>query len=230
MALPDRTTPSTNRLAPDSVAGAPRPRSLDKGDVPPALLDRYLVERDRQGRAERFFRDHRTREPMFHDRGRSLVAGQSYPDTVADMLKIARHRGWSAIRVTGDEGFRREVWVQAQALGLEVKGHRPTERDRAAASPPDRETSKSPSSGLSPSRERRGTSSHKLETRLAMATQVVRATVADPEMQARLIARAWARAAPHLERGFRFRAPPEPDRPIRSNTADRDGPDRSRKR
>ena len=33
-----------------------------------------------------------------------------------------------------------------------------------------------------------------------MAAQVVRAVVVDPEMQARLIARAWTRAAPYLER------------------------------
>jgi len=210
MVLPDRTTPSTNRLAPDGGA-APRPRSLDKGDVPPALLDRYLVERDRQGRAERFFRDHRTREPMFHDRGRSLVAGQSYPDTVADMLKIARHRGWSAIRVTGDEGFRREVWVQAQALGLEVRGHRPSQRDRQAGSPhdPAHERPEGSDPGVGP---------RTVEARLKLVAAVVRTLVVDPEAQARLIERAWARAAPHLARP---RSHPDHPGPLVDRTRDR---------
>lgn len=200
MANSDKTSSPTNRLSPDGDANARRARSLEKGDVPPDLLDRYLVERDRHGRAERFFRDHRAREPMFQDRGRSLVAGQPYPDTVADMLKVAKHRGWSAIRVSGDEQFRREVWVQAQTLGLEVKGHWPTERDRAAAAPLDRQAPTSPTSERGISRERRGPSSKTIQDRVSMATQVVRALVVDPEMQARLIARAWARAAPHLDR------------------------------
>ena len=198
MASPDKTAAPSNRLSPVGDAGARRARSLDKGDVPAALLDRYLVERDRQGRAERYYRDHRAREPMFQDKGRSLVARQSYPDTVADMLKVAEHRGWSSLRVAGDDAFRREVWVQAQALGLEVKGHRPTERDRAAAAPAGREP-RPPAADRDRSLERKP-ASRTVEARLAMAAQVVRAVVVDPEMQARLIARAWTRAAPYLER------------------------------
>ena len=99
MASPDKTAAPSNRLSPVGDAGARRARSLDKGDVPAALLDRYLVERDRQGRPERYYRDHRAREPMFQDKGRSLVARQSYPDTVADMLKVAEHRGLSLIHI-----------------------------------------------------------------------------------------------------------------------------------
>lgn len=199
MATPHKSPAPSNRLSPDGEAGARRARSLDKGDVPPGLLDRYLVERDRQGRAERFFRDHRATEPMFQDRGRSLVTRQAYPDTVADMLRIARHREWSSVRVAGDEAFRREVWVQGQALGLDIKGHRPTERDRAAAAAPERASTTSPSPDRDRSTDAKP-SSRTVEARLAMAAQVVRAVVTDPEMQARLIARAWTRAAPHLER------------------------------
>ena len=43
-----------NRLAPDPDATA---RSTTKGDVPQALLDRYLIERDRQGRYNLAFND-----------------------------------------------------------------------------------------------------------------------------------------------------------------------------
>jgi hypothetical protein len=114
-------TATANRVGPAPAAGRP-PRSTARGDLPEALLDRYLVERDRQGRPERFFRDHRAAEPMFRDRGGSLVSSHAYPDAIADMLKIARHRGWNQVRVTGDPAFRREVWVQAQAMGLEVRG------------------------------------------------------------------------------------------------------------
>jgi hypothetical protein len=170
------TAPPSNRLGPTPGPAGSR-RSTAKGDVPEAVLDRYLVERDLRGRPERFFRDHRAAEPMFRDRGRSLVSNQAYPDAVIDMLKIARHRGWDQVRVSGDPAFRREVWIQAQALGMEVQGHRPRERDRQAAGEPRRQTSPD------------------LGARLDRAAVVVRALIADPAAQARLMARALTRAA-----------------------------------
>jgi len=93
-----------NTLAPArSRRDATSDRSTLKGDVPAALLDRYLIERDRQSRAERFYRDHRATEPAFRDAGRALVTAHAYPDIVADMLKVAQHRGWTRIAVRGDE-------------------------------------------------------------------------------------------------------------------------------
>ena len=42
-----RPAPSSgNRISPRTASSSER-RSLDKGDVPAQLLDRYLVERDR---------------------------------------------------------------------------------------------------------------------------------------------------------------------------------------
>lgn len=182
---PASSPAQTNSVSP--ARGATQaPRSRIKGDVPPAMLDRYLVERDRSGRAERYFRDHRATEPLFRDRGGSLVSTRAYPDAVADMLKIARHRGWVQVKVSGDERFRREVWIQAQALGLEVKGHRPTERDRQAAQP-DR-----PGPASHPARGPRKTDP--VMERLQRAAVVVARLVPDPVIQARLLERAHARA------------------------------------
>jgi hypothetical protein len=165
--------PAENRLSPP--AGRPQ-RSTAKGDVPDNVLDRYLIERDLRGRPERFYRDHRAAEPMFQDRGRALVSRTAYPDAVADMLKIARHRGWTNIRVSGEAGFRREVWIQAQALGLEVQGHRPRERDRQSA-------------GLEP----RPPLPAEIADRMARAAVVVRRLVPDAAMQTRLITEALDR-------------------------------------
>lgn len=90
------------------------------------------------------------------------------------MLKVAQHRGWSRLKVEGEEAFRREVWVQARAMGLEVRGYRPRDRDREAA-------------GLPHGRAQ-------MEHRLRMASTVVRTLIADPEAQQRLLAYAAARA------------------------------------
>lgn len=172
----------------NAVAASPQkptaPRSVTKGDVPPGLPDRYLIERDRQGRPERFYRDHRATDPMIRDEGRKLVAGQTYPDTISDMMKIARHGGWTQVRVFGDEAFRREAWVQAQTQGLKVKGYKPRDRDRQAAG--DR-TPPQPRSGpvsVTPTVER-------VEKRLKEAAVVVRRLIADPSAQARLLERAY---------------------------------------
>lgn len=176
-------SPRENRLSAGKTA-----RSTTRGDVPAPVLDRYLIERDLRGRPERFFRDHRAAEPMFEDRGRSLVSRSAYPDAVIDMLKIARHRGWTSVRVSGDPGFRQEVWIQAQQLGLEVQGHRPRERDRQAA-------------GLDP----RPPLPAGIGDRMARAAVVVRHLIPDAALQTRLIAEALDRfQARHAER--------EPDR------------------
>lgn len=166
---------AANQIGPDRARpGEAQSRSVTKGDVPQSLMDRYLIERDLRGRPERFYRDHRTPDPAFRDAGRRLSANRAYPDTVADMLKVAQHRGWFRVKVTGEEAFRREVWVQARAMGLEVQGYRPRGRDREAA-------------GLPQGRAQ-------LEQRLSMAATVVRTLIADPEAQRRLIAHAAARA------------------------------------
>lgn len=188
-----------NRVT-SQTASTPERRSLDKGDVPTQLLDRYLIERDRQGRPERYYRDHKTADPAFRDHGRALSSPQAYPDSVATMLRIARHRGWSRIKVTGDDAFRREVWVQARTLGLEVAGYKPTERDRQAANEgPDRNTERRPSRDKAPSRD-------DVKRRLEMAAVVVRTLIADPAAQARLMERAWARVRPEAERDQNRRA------------------------
>lgn len=173
-----------NTLAPSrSKRDDANERSMAKGDVPSVLLDRYLIERDRQGRAERFFRDHRTNEPAFRDTGRSLTTPHAYPDTVADMLKVAQHRGWTRITVRGEEAFRRDVWIQGQALGLEVAGYRPRDRDRQAAGP----------AGDRPAQSQYRDPSRGLEERLRRAATVVRAMVTDPDAQRRLMEHAAAR-------------------------------------
>lgn len=188
-------TPGTraNRVTPQAASTSER-RSLDKGDVPTQLLDRYLVERDRQGRPERYYRDHKTADPAFRDHGRALSSPQAYPDSVAAMLRIAQHRGWARIKVAGDDAFRREVWVQARTLGLEIAGYKPTERDRQAANvSPEQNTEGRASREKEPSRD-------DVKRRLKMAAVVVRTLIADPAAQARLMQRAWSRVQPEADR------------------------------
>lgn len=175
--------PASNAVAPAPAKGGDA-RSRRRGDAPQAVLDRYLIEHDRLGRPSRFYRDHRATEPMFRDEGRKLIATQPYPDAVADMLKIAKHRGWSEVRVSGDQSFRREAWIQARALGLEVKGYRPRDRDRQAAG----EGPTRPAPGMMPQ-----PNSNVLDDRLRAAAIVVKRLIEDPAARARLMEHAVER-------------------------------------
>jgi hypothetical protein len=61
----------------------------------------------------------------FRDRGDRLAD----PNAIRDMVEIARHRGRSIVAVRGSTEFRREAWLAARQLGLEVRGYQATERD-----------------------------------------------------------------------------------------------------
>ena len=185
---PEQSADNAVSPTPANGGGA---RSRTRGDAPQAILDRYLIERDRLGRAARFYRDHRATEPMFRDEGRKLTTTQAYPDAVADMLKIAQHRGWTEVRVSGDEGFRREAWIQARSLGVEVKGYRPRDRDRQAAGEPS--LARSPSS--------RHLDERAQEDRLRAASVVVKRLIEDPAARTRLMERAVQRLHNQLDPG-----------------------------
>jgi len=93
------------------------------------------------------------------------------------MLKVAEHRGWRRLRVDGEEGFRRDVWIQARARGLEVEGYRPRDRDRQAAGEPARDLGRETA----------------LRRRLDRAAVVVRRIVPDVALAQKLLSDALVR-------------------------------------
>lgn len=106
--------------------------SLDKGDLPDHVARVYLAEPAKFGRSIAYYAGQGAEKPAFRDHGDRLATHDSNPDTIRHMVAIAAHRGWSTIEVRGADDFRREVWMEAKALGLEVRGYRPTNRDKEA--------------------------------------------------------------------------------------------------
>ncbi|QBC45899.1 LPD7 domain-containing protein [Iodobacter fluviatilis] len=51
-------------------------------------------------------------------------------EVAKDMAAVAKAEGWKSLTVTGNEEFKRQVWLDAQSSGIEVKGYRPTDLDR----------------------------------------------------------------------------------------------------
>jgi hypothetical protein len=163
-------------------------------DLPDRVRRRYLTEAG-PGRTTAYFTDATTRAPAFRDDGRRLATDRNDPKVVGDLLEIARHRGWAAVQVRGETRFRREVWLQATALGLEVKGYRPTERDRQEAARRRSIEALPPPRPADPQRPR-----DQDRLRQRVVETVVEARVRDPEALAAILASARQRIAGWLER------------------------------
>lgn len=135
----DRAGPE-EREAPDEATAGPgeaqgeqetaehrrRRFSVDRGDVPEDLKDRYLVE---EGRRFEFYKGHKDAEATFQDAGKRLHTESESKAVIADMVEIAKHRGWEEIQVKGTKEFRQEAWLEARAAGLDVRGYKPNELD-----------------------------------------------------------------------------------------------------
>jgi hypothetical protein len=103
---------------------------FEKGDLPAPVAHRYNGQPGLFRRHIDYYEGSSAVRPAFRDRGDKLIAFQNDPTTVASLVSIARHRGWSSLEVRGDDVFRREVWMEAQRHGLQTKGYRPKARDR----------------------------------------------------------------------------------------------------
>ena len=121
-------TAASERSAPEvGEAAGPTHRP---GDIPPSLTRRYFSETLRGGATIAFYEGPGAKKAAFHDHGSHLATDQTAPALIRDMAAIAAHRRWATIEVKGADEFRRELWLEARALGLEVKGYKPRERDQ----------------------------------------------------------------------------------------------------
>jgi hypothetical protein len=185
-----------------------RGRSTSRGDVPDPLRRRYYLD-DRGGPGLGFYADARIKTAAFRDLGARLVTPRSDPNAIRDMAAVAHHRGWTVVVVHGEADFRREAWLTATALGMEVRGYQPTERDRqelekrqaALAQKAARTADERPERG---DREVRDSTAAG-RTNMRIVEAVVRARVGDRPAQDRILSAARERLASLLEQGARVR-------------------------
>ena len=123
---------SETPFGPNRIYLISRTRQALKADLPSEVIGRYYIDgRRRPGLG--FYLDRQSQRPVIRDMGRALDTWRTDEATIADMLKVAQHRGWRSLHVQGDWRFRREVWRQGAELGLDVRGYRPRTNERAAA-------------------------------------------------------------------------------------------------
>ena len=93
--------------------------------IPSAIEKQYL----RVG--NKFFDPKNTGAAAFEDKGNKLETQSNSHNVAETLVHIARARGWDEIKVSGSETFRKEVWLEANQLGMSVKGYTPQDQDKA---------------------------------------------------------------------------------------------------
>lgn len=111
-----------------STRDAEREASADKsakGAIPKTVANKFL-----QAENTYYFRDSENKV-AFEDRGRKMLTAHNDPDVVGSMVEMAESKGWTKLRVTGHDDFKRQVWLEASLRGIDVTGYVPKDVDRA---------------------------------------------------------------------------------------------------
>lgn len=53
--------------------------------------------------------------------------------SLPDLVRLAKENGWTSLKITGDEEFKRAAYLAASAQGLKIDGYKPDEKTKAAA-------------------------------------------------------------------------------------------------
>jgi hypothetical protein len=154
----------------NSVARPSRNVEPDAGEagftIPPDLAERYEVRNipasDASERRIGMFLPGDRENPSIEVSGNGdrIVARNEDPETVAALVKMAKHNGWEGIDVDGSPAFRQAVWAAGSREGLTVRGYEPdfTEqarmeqdrRERAQAVQREREAAAKPARAIEP--------------------------------------------------------------------------------
>ena len=100
-----------------------------------ALIDRYVIKRAPVqvgdvtiGRTEYRFRGDTSRVAFTESTFR-LATDTNSPSVARSMVDVAEARNWKALRVSGNEDFKRMVWLEASVRGVKTLGYEPNPGD-----------------------------------------------------------------------------------------------------
>lgn len=99
-----------------------------KTRYPDQFEDRYFIK---EGNGETtVYADSKGDRELFRDSGDRMRAKDASELAVKAMVETAQHREWQRMDVRGSREFKREVWLEGQARGIQVKGYKPNDLDR----------------------------------------------------------------------------------------------------
>lgn len=110
-----------------------RRRNSVQGTAKALTIPEYVKNSFRSLDGKYYFKDQK-HILAFEDKGKSIVTQHDDDRVAKAVVKMAEAKGWGNIKITGNETFRREVWLQAEINGIKVKGFTPRESDLALLS------------------------------------------------------------------------------------------------
>ncbi|MBR5675236.1 MAG: hypothetical protein IKX14_02200, partial [Neisseriaceae bacterium] len=129
------------------MSGTDKLKLLTPPDAPPEELNNRYAVAERKGFVNDKLRRHRFddfytkrldyidrkdgKTVAFSDKGNKLSTSKSDQQTVADMLQVAKAKGWTTVKLRGSKEFKRQAYIEAAAMGFAVKGYSPTPQDLA---------------------------------------------------------------------------------------------------
>ena len=127
----------------------PQP-SAKKGDAkaaayttePESIAKSYYVEE--RGGERRYYDDYQRKSLAIRSDAGSISSKKEDLNTVRSMLDLAEARGWGEVKINGSADFKREMWIEAQARGLQTQGYKASDLDRQEA---DRRRGERPQAG-----------------------------------------------------------------------------------
>ncbi len=135
---PSRNQPQSLHGASPATAVAPAPGASpapEKGakkpaytSEPEAITKNYYVED--KGGERRYYDDYKQQNLAMKATDTSVSSKREDLNTIKAMLEVASARGWHSLDLKGSADFKREAWIEGQARGLDVRGHRPSDPDR----------------------------------------------------------------------------------------------------
>lgn len=143
---PDRATPLPSSANESSARDSTDPQAMAQADVQAerialvarleaALMDRYLIKRTpfpmgdvKIGLTEYRFKGDTSRVAFTESTFR-LATDTNSPSVARSMVDVAEARNWHSLRVSGNEEFKRAVWLEAAARGVKALGYEPSPAD-----------------------------------------------------------------------------------------------------
>ncbi len=109
---------------------------------PESIAKSYYVEE--RGGERRYYDDYQRKSLAIRSDAGSISSKKEDLNTVRSMLDLAEARGWGEVKINGSADFKREMWIEAQARGLQTQGYKASDLDRQEA---DRRRGERPQAG-----------------------------------------------------------------------------------
>lgn len=126
-------TPAAPPLSQRQAAAADKAARIEFLEA--SLRERYVVKRSSlamtpmSGSAVEYRFRGDTSRVAFTETSQRLSTSTNNPSVARSMVDVAEARGWRNLRVSGNDDFRRMVWLEASVRGVRTVGYEPQHED-----------------------------------------------------------------------------------------------------